>query len=57
MAGWIARWIREGFAAIEALIGDDGYCSGPEPGLADVYLIPQLYAADRFTVPLDPFSA
>lgn len=56
VAGWIARWIGEGFAAIEALIGDEGYCFGPEPGLADVYLIPQLYAADRFGVPLDPYA-
>jgi maleylacetoacetate isomerase len=53
--GWIARWIREGFAAIEALIGDDGWCFGPAPGLADVYLVPQLYAARRFSVPLNAY--
>jgi maleylacetoacetate isomerase len=53
--GWIARWIREGFAAIEALIGDEGWCFGPAPRLADVYLVPQLYAARRFSVPLDAY--
>ena len=49
---WIGHWIGQGLAAIEQLIGDNGYCFGPEPGLADVYLIPQLYAAERFNVSL-----
>lgn len=53
--GWIETWIAQGFSAIEALIGEDGYCFGPEPGLADIYLLPQLYAAHRFGVPLDAF--
>ncbi|MEH3145584.1 MAG: maleylacetoacetate isomerase [Methylobacterium frigidaeris] len=55
VSAWIARWIGDGFAAIEALIGDEGYCFGPEPGLADLYLVPQLYAARRFGVPLDVY--
>ena len=49
---WISHWITQGLAAIEQLIGDSGYCFGAQPGLADVYLIPQLYAAQRFNVPL-----
>lgn len=49
---WIGHWVSQGLAAIEQLIGDSGYCFGPEPGLADVYLIPQVYAAQRFDVPL-----
>ncbi|ALE89577.1 maleylacetoacetate isomerase [Pseudomonas versuta] len=53
---WIGHWITQGLAAIEQLIGDNGYCFGPEPGLADVYLIPQLYAAERFKVSLVPYS-
>ena len=52
---WIAHWICEGFAAVEALIEPDGYCFGPEPGLADVYLVPQVYAAQRFGVALDAY--
>ena len=52
---WIGHWITHGLAAIEQLIGDNGYCFGPEPGLADVYLIPQLYAAERFKVSLVPY--
>ncbi|BBP84025.1 maleylacetoacetate isomerase [Pseudomonas sp. Pc102] len=49
---WIGHWISEGLAAVEALIGDDGFCFGAQPGLADVYLLPQLYAARRFAVDL-----
>ena len=52
---WIAHWIGEGLKAVEALIGDQGFCCGPQPGLADVYLLPQLYAARRFEVDLSPF--
>lgn len=51
---WIGHWIGEGLRAVEALIGDQGFCFG-EPGLADVYLLPQLYAARRFNVDLAPY--
>lgn len=52
---WIGHWIGQGLAAIEQLIGDDGFCFGALPGLADVYLIPQLYAAERFNVDLSGY--
>lgn len=52
---WIAHWIGQGLAAVEQLIGDRGFCFGDEPGLADVYLIPQLYAAERFKVDLSGY--
>ena len=55
VSAWIARWITDGFRAVEALFGDEGYCFGPAPGLADVFLIPQLYSARRFNVPLETF--
>jgi hypothetical protein len=46
------HWISQGLAAVEQLIGDQGFCFGEQPGLADVYLIPQLYAAERFNIDL-----
>lgn len=52
VSAWIAHWISEGLSAVEALIGDEGFCFG-EVGLADVYLLPQLYAAHRFNVSLE----
>lgn len=56
VSAWIARWIGEGLAAVENLIdASEGYCFGPTPGLADLYLIPQLYAAERFQVALEAY--
>jgi maleylacetoacetate isomerase len=54
VTAWIGHWIGEGFAAIEAMMGDEGFCFG-EVGLADVYVLPQLYAARRFNVDLTAF--
>jgi maleylacetoacetate isomerase len=50
---WIGHWISQGLGAVEQMIGDEGYCCGPAPGVADVYLIPQLYAAERFNISLE----
>ncbi|MCX2890705.1 MULTISPECIES: maleylacetoacetate isomerase [Pseudomonas] len=55
VSDWIDHWISQGLAAVEQLIGDEGFCFGDTPGLADVYLIPQLYAAERFNVDLGGF--
>lgn len=51
---WISHWIGEGLAAVEAQISSSGFCFG-DVGLADVYLLPQLYAARRFQVDLAPY--
>ncbi|VVP71961.1 Maleylpyruvate isomerase [Pseudomonas fluorescens] len=50
---WIGHWISQGLATVEQMIGEEGYCFGAQPGLADTYLIPQLYAAERFNVSLE----
>lgn len=47
--------MTEGFAAIEALIDNDGFCFGDTPGLADVFLIPQVFGARRFNISLDAY--
>ena len=54
---WAARWIVPGFAALEALVARHGagWCFGAAPTLADCYLVPQIYSARRFNVPLDAF--
>ena len=53
--GWYAHWIREGFAAAEILAGDGPYLFGDSVTLADAFLVPQVYNARRFKVPLDDF--
>lgn len=56
---WYAHWIREGFVALERILAADGqssdFCHGDRPGYADCFLIPQLYNAHRFDVPLEDF--
>ncbi|WP_214346795.1 maleylacetoacetate isomerase [Pseudomonas congelans] len=53
---WIRHWVGEGLQAVESLIGDHGFCFGASPGLADIYLLPQLYAAHRYHVDLTAFA-
>lgn len=55
VVAWIGHWISEGLTTVQALIGDEGFCFGPV-GMADIYLLPQLYAARRFNVDLDAFT-
>ncbi len=54
VTAWIGHWIGQGFAAVEELIGDAEFCFGAL-GLADVYLLPQVYAARRFNVDMGPY--
>jgi maleylpyruvate isomerase len=57
LSRWEARWIGDGFAALESLIERDGggFCFGETPTLADCYLVPQVYSAIRFGVDLEPY--
>jgi maleylacetoacetate isomerase len=52
---WYHHWILEGFAAVETRIGKGRYAFGNEVTLADICLVPQVYNARRFKVPLDRF--
>lgn len=52
---WIGNWVSQGLATVEQLVADEGYCFGAQPGLADVYLMPQLYAAERFNISLEAY--
>ena len=54
---WIARWIAEGFAALEVAIARHGrgFAFGDMPTLADCCLVPQVYSAERFAVDLTPY--
>lgn len=55
---WAALWIRRGLEALERALQDDEtgrFCHGDAPGLADCYLVPQLYNARRFGLDLAPY--
>ena len=54
---WYRHWIAEGLPALEALAAPKAgkFLFGDGPTGADVCLIPQLYNARRFDVPLDAY--
>jgi maleylacetoacetate isomerase len=56
---WYAHWIAEGFRACEQMsvryAHDGPYAFGKDATLADALLVPQMYNARRFKVPLDEY--
>ena len=56
---WYAHWIAEGFRGLEVLAarhtGDGKHCFGSEVTMADVYLVPQMYNARRFSCDVTPY--
>jgi maleylacetoacetate isomerase len=54
---WYAHWISEGLPALETMAAPQAgkFLFGDAPTAADICLVPQLYNARRFNVPLDDF--
>ena len=55
---WYAHWIKEGFEALEAMARprSGAFLFGNSPTLADICLVPQMYNARRFNVPVDEYT-
>ena len=56
---WYAHWVAEGLAAIEKMLaarpGPGPFCLGAAPTMADVCLVPQVFNARRYRVPVEPY--
>ena len=54
---WYAHWIHEGFRSAELVAAASGgpFVFGEQPTLADACLVPQMYNAHRFNVPVDDY--
>lgn len=54
---WYAHWLAEGLQALETIAAPRAgrFLFGDGPTLADICLVPQLYNARRFDVPLDDY--
>jgi len=55
---WYQHWVEEGLKAIETILQNnhaEHFCYGEQPGLADIFLIPQMYNAHRFGCSLQHF--
>jgi len=60
VAAWYNHWVERGFSAIETWLQapqSSLFCHGDEPSLADCYLVPQVYNAERFGCDLQPYPA
>lgn len=55
---WITNWMSQSFAALEELLHHTSgtYCWGDQITAADLFLIPQIFAGQRFSVPMDNFK-
>ncbi len=56
---WYCTWIDRGFHAVERTLAkhSQAFCFGNQPTLADCVLVPQVYNADRFEIPMDSYPA
>ena len=54
---WYAHWITEGFTALETMAAPraGAFVFGDSPTIADICLVPQMFNARRFNVPVEAF--
>jgi len=54
---WYRHWVAEGLAALEEMARPraGAFLFGDQPTIADVCLVPQLYNARRFSVPISDY--
>ena len=56
---WYRHWVDEGLTGLEGMLAghpETGrFCHGDRPTMADAFLVPQIFNAERFDCPLDKF--
>lgn len=56
---WYQHWVARGFTALEARLAREpetgNFCHGDTPTLADVFLVPQMFNAERFKCDVTPY--
>ena len=56
---WTRHWMNNGLAAVERLLEECGppgdFCSGGQPGIADICIVAQCFASRRFQVPIEDY--
>jgi maleylpyruvate isomerase len=55
---WYRHWVARGFTALERWLEDSAtglFCHGDHPTLADCFLVPQVYNAERFDCDLEAY--
>ncbi|WEN14970.1 maleylacetoacetate isomerase [Rhodanobacter sp. AS-Z3] len=58
-SAWLRHWMEVGFKAIEEELADSAatgrFCHGESPSMADACLVPQVYNALRWKLPMDDY--
>ncbi|MEO1320071.1 MAG: maleylacetoacetate isomerase [Pseudomonadota bacterium] len=58
IADWYRHWINAAFPALEHMVGaneDAPFCVDGQLSLAEIYLIPQIYNAERFDIDMTAY--
>lgn len=57
-AKWLTNWMSQSFSALEELLHHTAgtYCWGDQVTAVDLFLIPQIFAGERFAVPMENFK-
>ncbi len=59
VAAWARHWIELGFAGLERMLVEHPatgrFCHGDAPTMADLFLVPQAFNAERFNADMDKF--
>jgi len=54
-AAWVRHWVGRGLRALEAVVAESAgrFAVGDEISVADLCIVPEMYFARRFSIPLD----
>lgn len=54
---WYKTWMHRGFCAVEQVLARNNsrYSFAEHPCMADLFIVPQIYNARRFEIPLEDF--
>ncbi len=52
---WMHHWMHTGYSALEQAAPESGFFGGDVPDLTDICLAAQMYNAERFNLPMEPF--
>jgi maleylacetoacetate isomerase len=54
---WYRTWMARGFQAVETTLAKSSgdFCFGDTPSMADCVLVPQVFNADRFKLPMEAY--
>ena len=54
---WVSHWVTQGLKAQEKILQEfsGSYCFGNEVSVADLFLIPQIFSAERFKIDMSAY--